>query len=93
LTALISRLEIVPHRFALVLDDYHRITAPSIREALVFLLDHMPSQMRLMITSREDPPLPLSRLRGRGQLAEIRADDLRFASETARCYNRWWVSI
>jgi LuxR family maltose regulon positive regulatory protein len=83
LAALISRLETTPQRFVLVLDDAHRITAPSVCEALAFLLDHLPAQMRLLITSREDPPLPLSRLRARGQLAEIRANDLRFAAEEA----------
>jgi LuxR family maltose regulon positive regulatory protein len=83
LTALISRLSVFPYRFALVLDDYHRLSSPALREALVFLLDHMPSQMRLVIATREDPSLPLSRLRGRGQLAEIRADDLRFTSDEA----------
>ena len=83
LTALVSRLENVPQPIALVLDDCHQITAPPTREALVFLLDHLPAQMRLVITSREDPSLPLSRLRAHGQLAEIRADDLRFTQEEA----------
>jgi LuxR family maltose regulon positive regulatory protein len=80
LTALISRIQNFPQPFALVLDDYHRVAVP-IHEPLAFLLDHMPSQMHLVITSREDPSLPLSRLRARGQLAEIRADDLRFTQE------------
>lgn len=83
LTALISRLEAFPHRIVLILDDYHLITAQSIHEAITFLLDHLPDQMCLVITTREDPPFPLSRLRGRDQLAEIRADDLRFTPEEA----------
>ncbi len=83
LTALISRLEGVPGHLALVLDDYHRITAQPIHEAMTYLLDHLPSQIRLVITSREDPPFPLARYRGRGQLAEIRADDLRFTPDEA----------
>ncbi|MBC7810768.1 MAG: AAA family ATPase, partial [Burkholderiales bacterium] len=83
LTTMIRRLEDLPKRFVLVLDDYHQITSPAVYEALVFLLEHLPSQMRLVITSREDPPLPLSRLRARGQLAEIRAGDLRFTPEEA----------
>lgn len=81
LTAVIGRLENVPYRIVLVLDDCHRITAVPVREALAFLLDHLPTQMRLLLTSREDPPLPLSRLRARGQLAEIRVDDLRFTPD------------
>jgi LuxR family transcriptional regulator, maltose regulon positive regulatory protein len=93
LTTLISRLEMIPHPFALVLDDYHRITTPSIREALIFLLDHLPSHMRLVITSREDPPLPLARLRARGQLAEIRADDLRFTPQEAAQFLHQMVGI
>src|SRR5688572_10941075 len=58
LTTLLRRIEDVPQRFALVLDDYHRITASPLHEAVVFLLDHIPVQMRLVITSREDPLLP-----------------------------------
>jgi LuxR family maltose regulon positive regulatory protein len=83
LTALMSRLEALPDRLALVLDDYHLITDKPIHDALTYLLDHLPAHMRLIITSREDPPLPLARLRGRGQLAEIRADDLRFTPDEA----------
>jgi len=81
LTSLISRLETFPQRFVLVLDDYHLITAQAVHEALAFLIDHLPLKMHLVLISREDPPLPLARLRGRGQLAEIRADDLRFTPE------------
>lgn len=80
LTTLISRLEGVPHRVVLVLDDYHLITAQAVHEAVSFLLNHLPTQICLVISSREDPPFPLARLRGRGLLAEIRADDLRFTS-------------
>lgn len=83
LTTLISRLETCPNYFALVLDDYHLITAQAIHEAMMFLLEHLPPQMHVVISSREDPPFPLARMRGRGQLAEIRADDLRFTKEEA----------
>jgi LuxR family maltose regulon positive regulatory protein len=72
--------------FALVLDDYHVIENPIIHEALTFLLDHLPLQMHLMITTRADPPLPLSRLRGRGQLSELRAADLRFTPDEATTF-------
>lgn len=81
LTAVISRLETFPQRFALALDDYHLITAAPIHEAMTFLLDHLPSQMHLVLISREDPPFPLARLRARGQFVELRADDLRFNLE------------
>lgn len=78
LTTLISRLEMLPDRFMLVLDDYHFITSKAVNEMLVFFLEHLPPQICLVISSREDPLLPLSRLRVRGQLNEIRASDLRF---------------
>lgn len=84
LTNLLNDITAVSQEFALVLDDYHVVDAPAIDNALAFLLDHLPPQMHLVITTREDPPLPLSRLRVRGQLSEIRAADLRFTmAETA----------
>ena len=68
----------------LVLDDYHLIEAPAVHSSVVFLLDRMPPGLRMVLTSRADPPLPLARLRGRGQLTELRAADLRFTlAETA----------
>jgi LuxR family maltose regulon positive regulatory protein len=81
LTALLSRIEAFPEDFVLVLDDYHLITAAPVHEAMTFLLDHLPAQLRLVVTGREDPPFPLARFRARGQLAEIRADDLRFTPD------------
>lgn len=93
LTALISRLEDFPHLLALVLDDYHRITVQPIHEAMTYLFDHLPARMRLVITSREDPPFPLARFRGRGQLAEIRADDLRFTPDEAGQFLRQMLGI
>ena len=78
LTALINDLAAAPQPVALVLDDYHVIGTPAIHEALSFLLDHLPPALHLVIASRADPPLPLARLRGRGQLTELRAADLRF---------------
>jgi LuxR family maltose regulon positive regulatory protein len=65
----------------LVLDDYHVITMPEIHRALKLLLDHLPPNLRLMIAGRVEPPLPLARLRARGQLVEVRAADLRFSVE------------
>lgn len=84
LTTLLNEITAVPEEFALVLDDYHVLDAPPIDEALTFLLEHLPPQMHLVLTTREDPPLPLPRLRVRGQLTEVRAADLRFTvAETA----------
>ncbi len=78
LTVLINDLVSIPVSFVLVLDDYHVINQAAIHEALTFLVDHLPPQMHLVIASRTDPPLPLARLRTRGQLTELRAADLRF---------------
>jgi LuxR family maltose regulon positive regulatory protein len=70
--------------WVLVLDDYHAISHPDTHAAVSFLLEHLPTQLRLLLTTRADPPLPLSRLRSRGQLAELRAADLRFTVEEAQ---------
>ncbi len=68
----------------LVLDDYHVITSPEVHEATTFLLEHLPDQLHLTIATRADPPLPLARLRSRGQLTEVRGADLRFTSDEAQ---------
>jgi LuxR family maltose regulon positive regulatory protein len=67
----------------LVLDDYHIITTPLIHEMLEYFLEHQPHQAHLVIITRSDPPLPLPRLRARGQMVEIRATALRFTEEEA----------
>ena len=73
----------------MVLDDYHVIDSKPVDEALTFLIEHAPPQMHLVITTREDPHLPLARLRARGQLTELRAADLRFTpAEAAEFLNR-----
>lgn len=88
LTALLNEITIIPDNFILVLDDYHVIESEPIDNALTFLLDYLPPQMHLVITTREDPHLPLARLRVRGQLTELRAIDLRFTpSEAAEFLN------
>ena len=88
LTALLNGIAALPDPFILVLDDYHVVEAAAVDLALNFLLEHLPRQMHLVITSREDPQLPLARLRARGQLTELRAADLRFtASEAAEFLN------
>jgi len=89
LTALINQihdLNATGEPCVLVLDDYHVISEKSIHEALVFLIDHLPSQLRLIIITRADPPMPLARMRGRGHLAETRQADLCFTSEEALEY-------
>lgn len=83
---LINGIESIPHPLVLVLDDYHLIELQAIHEALTFLLDHLPASMHLIITTRADPPLPLARLRARGQLVELRALDLRFSLEEATAF-------
>ncbi|WP_273067051.1 LuxR C-terminal-related transcriptional regulator [Chloroflexus aurantiacus] len=73
----------------LVFDDYHHITRQPIHDALVYLIDHLPNNIHLVFISRVDPPLPLGRWRVRGQLTEIRADDLRFTeAEAAQFLNQ-----
>jgi LuxR family maltose regulon positive regulatory protein len=89
LTTLLNEIATIPEEFALVLDDYHVVDDQTIDQALTFLLEHLPPQMHLVITTREDPPLPLPRLRVRGLLTEMRAADLRFTvEETAVFLNR-----
>ncbi|MCJ7520124.1 MAG: LuxR C-terminal-related transcriptional regulator [Anaerolineaceae bacterium] len=83
LIALLNEITTVPDKFVLVLDDYYVIDSKPVDEALTFLLEHLPPQMHLVIASREDPHLPLARLRARGQLTELRAADLRFTSSEA----------
>jgi LuxR family transcriptional regulator, maltose regulon positive regulatory protein len=75
-TALVNRLQAAPDEVALVLDDYHLLQSRPIHEGMAFLLGHLPPQLHVVITSRSDPPLPLARLRARGQLVELRAADL-----------------
>ena len=89
LTTLLNEIATIPDNFVLVLDDYHAIDAKPVDNALTFLLEHLPPQMHLVIATREDPHLPLARLRARGQLTELRAADLRFTpSEAAGFLNQ-----
>ncbi len=85
LTALLNDLAALGD-VILVLDDYHVIESAPIDEALTFFADHLPPQLRLVIATREDPPLPLARLRARGQLTELRAADLRFTPAEAAAF-------
>jgi LuxR family maltose regulon positive regulatory protein len=86
LTLLINGLAAAADRFVLVLDDYHVIEQRAIHDALTFLIEHQPLQMHLVLAGRADPPLPLARLRTRGQMTEIRAVDLRFTPYEAAAF-------
>jgi LuxR family maltose regulon positive regulatory protein len=89
LTSLLNEISTIPDNFILVLDDYHTIDSQPVDQALAFLIEHTPPQLHLLIATREDPDLPLARLRARGQLTELRAADLRFtATEAAEFLNR-----
>jgi LuxR family transcriptional regulator, maltose regulon positive regulatory protein len=86
LTALLNEIGALADRIVLVLDDYHLIDSAPIDQALAFLLEHQPPQLHLVIVTRQDPDLPLARLRARGQLTELRAADLRFAPGEAATF-------
>jgi LuxR family transcriptional regulator, maltose regulon positive regulatory protein len=89
LSALLNEIITITNDFVLVLDDYHLLDAKAVDLALSFLLEHMPVNMHLVITTREDPNLGLARLRASHQLTELRAADLRFTpSETADFLNQ-----
>jgi LuxR family transcriptional regulator, maltose regulon positive regulatory protein len=78
---------------ALVLDDYHVITSEPIHRMLTALVEHLPAQVHLVLATRADPPLPLTRLRARGQLIEVRANELRFSTEEASAFLRTIIDV
>lgn len=86
LRPLLDGLAALPERLCLILDDYHLIEDPAIHEALTFLIDHLVPSLHLILISRGDPPLPLARWRARAELAEIRAQDLRFTLPEATAF-------
>lgn len=86
LTPLLNEIGATGHPLVLILDDYHVIDAPPVHDGIVFLLDHMPSCMHLVLASRSDPPLALARLRARRELTEVRSADLRFTSDEATAF-------
>jgi LuxR family maltose regulon positive regulatory protein len=103
LTTLLNEISVIPDHpstrgakqpqseqgFILVLDDYHVIDSNLVDEALTFLIERLPPRMHMVITTREDPALPLARLRARGQLTELRASDLQFTpAEATEFLNR-----
>jgi len=85
-TTLLNDITTISDEFILVLDDYHLLDSQAVDQALTSLVKHLPSQMRLVILTREDPQLPLARLRARDQLTELRAADLRFTPAEAATF-------
>jgi LuxR family maltose regulon positive regulatory protein len=86
LAALLNEIETLPHDLVLALDDYHLIESSEVHNGMAFILEHQPPQLHLVIVTRVDPPLPLALLRARGQLVEVRANELRFTSDEAANY-------
>lgn len=86
LVSLVNDLDALAGPTVIALDDYQVVDAPAVHEAVTFLLDQLPPQVTLAITTRADPPLPLSRLRARGELVELRAEDLRFTVDEADAF-------
>ena len=93
LAALINDLSLIPQDFILLLDDYHLIEDQNVHAVIIYLLDHLPPRMHLVIISRSDPPLPLSRLRARDQLLEIRQSDLRMTQDESRAFLNHSMSL
>ncbi|WP_239615364.1 LuxR C-terminal-related transcriptional regulator [Cohnella mopanensis] len=83
LTVLINEIASIPAPFIQVLDDYHVISAKPVHDALLYLFEYLPPNMHLVIATREDPHLPLAKLRVRNQLTELRAADLKFTHSEA----------
>ncbi|WP_406079185.1 LuxR C-terminal-related transcriptional regulator [Micromonospora sp. NBC_00858] len=86
LATLLNELSAVPNEIHLVLDDYHLVDGPDVETGMVFLLEHLPPHVHLVISSRADPALPLARLRARGELVEVRAAELRFTLDEVTDY-------
>jgi LuxR family maltose regulon positive regulatory protein len=86
LTGVVNELSVHDGEVTLVLDDYHLADAPEVAAGMTFLVDHLPPQLHLVISTRADPALPLSRLRARGELVEVRAADLRFDGDEVAAY-------
>jgi LuxR family transcriptional regulator, maltose regulon positive regulatory protein len=86
LAPLLNELSAGSNDIVLVLDDYHVVDGPDVQVGMAFLLEHLPPKLHVVIASRADPALTLARLRARGELAEIRAADLRFTPDEAAAY-------
>jgi LuxR family maltose regulon positive regulatory protein len=88
LTVMLNRIADLPAPAILVLDDVHRVGASPVHDLLAFLVDNLPPTLHLVLATRADPPLPIARLRARGQLTEIRQNDLRFTDAEATAFLR-----
>ena len=86
LTTVLNELGSLPHGLDLVLDDYHLADGPEVAAGTAFLLEHLPPQVHVVLSSRVDPDLPLARMRARGELVEVRAADLRFTRDEVSAY-------
>ncbi len=86
ITTLLNELAAAPGEVCLVLDDYHLVDSHDVSEGVAFFLQHLPPHMHVVLSTRADPDLPLSRWRARGELVEIRAADLRFTSDEVATY-------
>ena len=86
ITSLINDISQYSGRVVLILDDFHMVNSTAIVKILTFLIEHQPTNLHLMISTREDPSLPLSRLRASGQMTELRAADLRFTAPEATIF-------
>jgi ATP/maltotriose-dependent transcriptional regulator MalT len=83
LPELINELANAPSEKVLVLDDYHLVSSDDIHQAIGVFVDRLPASLHLAVATRSDPPLPLARMRVRGELLEVRADELRFTEQEA----------
>ena len=86
LAGVLNEISVLPGDLSLVLDDYHLAEGPEIQSGMTFLVEHLPPQLHVVISTRADPVLPLARLRARGELVEVRAADLRFTDAEAATY-------
>lgn len=93
LTSMLNALAGLPAQALLILDDYHLITSAEIHEGVAFMLQHLPQCLHLVIASRSEPPLPLARMRARGELLEIATDDLRFTPPEAELFLRQTMAL
>ncbi len=93
ITSLINDLGTVDHPCAVVLDDYHWISQPAIHKGIVYLVDHLPRNVQIIIISREAPPLPLYRMRIYGELAEFDMQDLKFSLAETRSFLKDFMGL
>ena len=86
ITALINDVSAFPDAFSIVLDDYHLIDNQPTHQAMIYLIDHLPANLHVTLSTRADPPFPLARLRARNHMTEVRARSLRFTTEEAAAF-------